>query len=122
MQADRSPNQVKGEILIGKEIGSFSGATVNIYLEDVSLADASSKLIAKQVIANVSHEAGTEKRLPFNLYGESLDEKASYSVRAHVSLQKDMQIHHGDFITMQNYPVLTRGYPNQVVLTVKGLS
>ncbi len=119
MLSNQASSHVKGEIIIGKEIGSFSGSTVNVYLEDVSLADASSQLVAKQVIPGVSHEAGTEKRIPFTLYSDKLDEKASYSVRAHVSFQEDQQIHRGDCITMESYPVLTRGYPNQVVVSVK---
>jgi uncharacterized lipoprotein YbaY len=119
MLSNQASSQVKGEILIGEEIGSFSNATVNAYLEDVSIADAPSKVVAKQVIPNVSHEAGSEKRVPFNLYGEKLDKKANYSVRVHVSLQGDKEIHRGDCITMESHPVLTRGYPNQVVVPVK---
>jgi uncharacterized lipoprotein YbaY len=110
---------VKGEILFEEDMDSFSKATVRVYLEDVSLLDAPSKVVAEQVIPNISHEKGTEERLEFALYGEIPDERASYSIHVHVDLQGDEEIQRGDYITMQSYPVLTFGYPDTVLVRVR---
>jgi uncharacterized lipoprotein YbaY len=109
---------VKGEVRFSKELGSFSGATVNVYLEDVSLPDAPAKIVAKQVIADLNHTMGTENRGEFALQGEIADIRARYSIRVHVSLRGDEQIHRGDYISTESYPVLTFGYPNQVSVRV----
>ncbi|MEB3277382.1 MAG: YbaY family lipoprotein [Limnoraphis robusta] len=110
---------VRGEILFSEELSSFSGATGNVYLEDVSYIDAPSKVVAKQVIPNISHEVGTENRIEFALKGEIPNLSASYSIYVHVSLHKDEQIHPGDYISMESYPVLTFGYPNQITVLVR---
>ena len=114
------PPLVKGEILLLKELTSFSGATVNVYLEDVSLLDTSAKLVVKKVIADVSHSRGTENRVEFALPGEITDIKARYrySIRVHIAFHSDEQIHRGDYISTESYPVLTCGYPDRVLVKV----
>lgn len=119
MSSNEAPPLVKGEILFSKELGSFSGATVNVYLEDVSFLDAQALIVAKQVIPDIDHEMGTENRVEFALKGEIADIRARYSLRVHVALRGDEQIHRGDYISMESYPVLTFGYPNQVLIRVQ---
>jgi uncharacterized lipoprotein YbaY len=118
MTSSKAQSLVQGEILFSKEFGSFSGATVNIYLEDVSLLDAPAKIVAKQVITNLNHSMGTESREAFAIQGEITDIRASYSISVHVSLHGDEQIHRGDYTSTESYPVLTFGYPNQVLVRV----
>lgn len=110
---------VTGEIFFSQELSSFSRATLYIYLEDVSYLDAPAKIIAKQVIPDISHHMGNEDRVEFDLKSETLNKQASYSIRVHVSIHRDEQILCGDYITMESYPVLTLGYPNQVTLFVR---
>lgn len=110
---------VTGEIFFSKDLDSFSGAKVIVYLEDVSSLDAPSRIIVKQVIPNIYHEIGTENRVKFALKAENLNERASYSIRVHVSFHEDELIHRADYITMENYPVLTFGYPNHVSVRVQ---
>lgn len=118
MSSNNVPSLVTGSILFSKDLGSFSGAKVNVYLEDVSSLDAPSKIVAKQVIPNISHEMGTENLVKFALPSET-SKRASYSIRVHVSLHGDEQIHRGDYITMESYPVLTFGYPDRVSVLVQ---
>jgi len=118
MSSSNAQPLVKGEILFSKELGSFSGATVNVYLEDVSLLDAPAKIVAKQVMADLHHSMGTENRGTFALQGEIADIRARYAIRVHVSLHGGEQIHRGDSISTESYPVLTFGYPNQVSVRV----
>jgi len=110
---------VKGEILFSRELGSFSGATVNVYLEDVSLLDAPAKIVAKQVIADLHHSMGTENRVEFALHCQKIaDIRASYSIRVHVAFRSDEQIQRGDYISTESYPVLTCGDPDWVSIRV----
>ncbi len=114
-----APTLITGEILFSAELSSFSGATVNVYLEDVSFLDAPAKIIAKQVISQVAHEMGTENRVKFTLKGEIADIHARYSLRVHTAVHGNEQIQRGDYISMESYPVLTFGYPHQVTIRVK---
>ncbi|KYC42291.1 hypothetical protein WA1_20160 [Scytonema hofmannii PCC 7110] len=119
MSSNNALSLVKGEILFGEEINTFSGATVNVYLEDVTDVDASSRIVAKQVIPDVSHQIGTQNRIEFALKSQIVDMCASYSIRVHVSLHGNEQIQRGDYITMESYPVLTFEYPLQVSVRVR---
>lgn len=110
---------VKGEIILSQELSSFSGATANVYLEDVTFIDASSTCISKQVIPNINHQIGITNRVEFALNDEIYDRNARYIITAHVSLNGSEEIQRGDFITMESYQVLTFGYPHQVSVYVK---
>jgi uncharacterized lipoprotein YbaY len=110
---------VSGEIIVGAEAQSFSGATVYVRLEDVSRADAASQTAVEQVLHNVSHQAGRQSRLVIDLRGATPDKRASYAVRVHVDVDGDGQVSRGDYINMESYPVLTFGHPNQVTVHVR---
>jgi uncharacterized lipoprotein YbaY len=110
---------VSGKIPFHEEIHSFFDATLFVYLEDVSLQDAPSKIVARQVISNISHTRGTSSCLEFALYGELPEARAHYSVRVHLSLHGQEEIQLGDLITMQSYPVITFGNPNFVSVNVR---
>jgi uncharacterized lipoprotein YbaY len=114
-------SRVSGEILFEEAGGSFSGATVYVLLEDTSLADAPARVVAEEILRDVSHTAGSSTRLPFALSGVIPDERSRYSVRVHVDVDGDGQVSRGDFITMESYPVLTFGNPDQVTVKVKEL-
>lgn len=109
---------VHGEIVIPGEISSFAGATAHIFLEDVSLVDASAEPVFQQTIPSISHEAGKEKRVKFTLQGRGITASAMYSIRVHITFHDDEQIHCGDYISTESYPVLTQGHPSHVLVSV----
>jgi uncharacterized lipoprotein YbaY len=109
--------QIQGQILF-EETQSFCGATVYVRLEDVSQADAPSRVAGEQVIHNVSRPPGRPRLLPINLRSEMPKERSSYVVRVHVDVDGDGQVSRGDYITMESYPVLTFGHPNWVTVRV----
>lgn len=119
MSSNNTSPLVTGSILFSKELSSFSGATANVYLEDVSLVDAPSKIITKQVIPNISHQMGTENQIEFALFGEMPNPRAKYSISVQVTLHEDESIHQGDYINMESYPVLTFGNPDQISVLVQ---
>lgn len=48
---------IEGVIVLGQEVASFSGAEARVYLEDVSRADAAARVVAREVIPNIAHQA-----------------------------------------------------------------
>lgn len=110
---------VKGNVIIGPDAVPFANATVAVFVEDVSLQDASSKILAKTTIPDISHEVGNEDSVPFRVEIEGFDPRASYSVRVHIAVQGTNEIHRGDLITMQSYPVLSFGHSNRVDVNVR---
>jgi uncharacterized lipoprotein YbaY len=116
------PNEIQlvsGEILFGEGSEAFSGGTVYVRLEDVSRADAPSRIVAEQVIRHVGYQPGQTGTLAFELRGQVPDEHARYIVSVHVDVDGDGQVSRGDYITMESYPVLTQGYPRQVIVRLR---
>ncbi len=110
---------VEGEIKFEEEAPPFSGATMYVRLEDVSVADAPARVVAEDTRRDVSFESRAGESLKFAIEGAAPDPKGSYAVRAHIDLDGDGQVSRGDFISMQSYPVLTFGYPRQVSVLVR---
>lgn len=89
-----------------------------IKLEDVSILDSSSITIAQlrhpltdQSFDNLTFQLTTD---------QALDSWSTYTVSAHLSLHDDVSdIRRGDYITMQSYPVLTQGNPDEVEIILK---
>ena len=108
---------VTGEVVFAKGAKPFSGAVVTVRLSDVSMADGPAQPIAEQVIRGVSFDEKT--RIPFRLRGRADNDRARYTVSAHVSLNGSSDIQQGDYISMQSYPVLTFGALDRVTVEVR---
>ena len=114
---------VKGEISFDQNnVKSFSGATIYVRLKDVTMQDAPSKLISQQVIKNVSYDGGSvagrhhpQKKIEFAIFGDRIDFRRSYAVSVHIDVDNNGELNAGDFINMESYPVITRGYPKDNV-------
>lgn len=110
---------VEGKIIFDRLAKSFSHGTVYIYLEDVSMADAPSRVISEQVIADVDLVATQDPAIEFVLYGKIHDYNASYAIRVHADIDRDGKLSKGDFINMESYHVLTHGYPKNILIHVR---
>lgn len=110
---------VSGELVFGEGNEGFSEATAYVRLEEVSRADAPSRVVAEQVTHHVSYKPGQPGKLVFNLRGLVLDEHARYTVSAHLDVDGDGQISRGDYISMESFPVLTQGYPSVVIVRLR---
>jgi uncharacterized lipoprotein YbaY len=110
---------VSGSVILGGEVGSFSGATVYVRLEDVSRADAAAVLLAEQVLEGVSHRAGAEDSLEFALYGRRPAEGTDCNVSVHVDVDGDGEVSRGDYVTVESYPAGTRRGQDRVRVRVE---
>lgn len=96
---------VEGDILFEDVSSSFSGATVYIRIEDVSIADAASKVVVEKSIHNVACAVGGQCSIPFSIRYSDLDERAMYTLSVHVDVDGSGVITPGDYITMESYPL-----------------
>lgn len=95
---------IEGDILFEDLQSPFSGATVHVRLEDVSLADAPSKVLSEVVLHDVSVNVKSFS-VPFSIRIPALDERSMYSLMVHVDVSGSGTVTKGDYLTMENYPV-----------------
>lgn len=120
----RKPPAITGRVVLAVPGPVLRGATLHVYLEDVSYADAPAPVIAETELTNVNHPAPGRADLPTELpfvvaLAEAvIDPSARYAVRAWVDADGDGQTGPGDRFSDQAYPVLTRGFGTSVVITL----
>jgi len=111
--------KVTGQVVF-EEAPSELDALMIVKLELVSLADAPSAVVA--TFERRIHDEDLV-HLPFELELETeVNPQALYTVSAHISLHpadNPTEIRRGDYITMESYPVVTQGNPNDVKVMVK---
>jgi uncharacterized lipoprotein YbaY len=110
---------VQGEITFEEEAPPFTGATMYVYLENITVADIASEVVADYVERHVAFDPKTTKVLSFAIAGNALDPRASYTVRVHIDIDGDGEVSQGDFISTQSYPVITFGHPREISILVR---
>jgi putative lipoprotein len=102
--------KVTGTVTYRERIALTPEAVVEVQLLDVSIADASAKLIAEQTI-KPEHQVP----IPFELTYDPADihERFTYAVRATIRERGRLM-----FTTDRSYRVLTRGSPSHVDLVL----
>jgi uncharacterized lipoprotein YbaY len=110
---------INGEIKFEDHASSFTNATMQVYLENVSVADASSEVVGFYEQKNVNFPNNQSRTLSFEIAGRHLDEREHYAIRVHIDIDGDGSVSKGDFISMQSYPVATFGHPRQLSVLVR---
>lgn len=110
---------VHGTILLPPTDLPDSAAKVVVQVEDVSRADAPSHVVGEQSLTGVRLHKGAVVPFRITLPASAVDERASYSVRAHVDVSGSGKVEVGDFVSTQSHPVLTRGSGDEAVVPVK---
>ncbi|MCY7375488.1 MAG: hypothetical protein LH472_05900 [Pyrinomonadaceae bacterium] len=108
---------VHGRIVISAETKTFSGGTAYIFLEDISLADAPSRIAAETKISNIKHQSddsGKTTGIPFRIdfSDEAYNPKNYCSLRVWIDVNRDGEQSVNDLYSDRIYPVLTRGTSN----------
>lgn len=110
---------IKGEITFEKDAPSFTGATLHVYLENISFIDAASEVVADYIEWNINFNPNTSNSIPFEIVYKNLDPGDRFAIRVHIDVDKDGKVSKGDFINVQSYPVITFGYPKEITVIVK---
>ncbi|WP_255336801.1 YbaY family lipoprotein [Methanosarcina sp. KYL-1] len=90
---------IQGNILFESLETPVESATVYIRLNDVSLADAPSTVIAETSIEGVSVGLEGEGSIPYTLGFPELVDNRSYSLYVHVDVDGDGSVSKGDYVT-----------------------
>jgi uncharacterized lipoprotein YbaY len=112
LNAEAAPGTVSGTISYLSRMALPASATIEVKLQDVSLADAPAKVIAKEEIPLGERQVPVPFELKFD--PAKIDGKHAYSVSASILVDGQLR-----FINDQAYPVLTRGNPAHVEVIVK---
>lgn len=110
---------VHGEIELPSDAPAFTPAKVVVELEDVSRADAPSHVVKRLQLATGAVRGGDTISFALEVPAGALNERNLYTVRVHVDVSGSGEVEHGDYITVQSYPVLTRGYGDKVRVAVR---
>ena len=104
----RSPNaSVSGTVTYRERIALTPGATVEVALRDVSLADAAAPLIARQTISDPG-QVPIKFEVEYNR--DDIDSRNTYAVSARIVESDDRLA----FTNDTAYEVITRGNPSKV--------
>jgi uncharacterized lipoprotein YbaY len=113
---------VTGQVIIKATAPGFDNATVHVYLEDVSLADAEAGAVAEAVVPAVRHAPATgDTTVPFALAAAgaaAIDPRRHYAVRVWVDRDNSGEKSRDDLYSDQVHPVLTHGYGDTVTITL----
>jgi putative lipoprotein len=109
--AQSSDPMITGTISYMARMALPPDAAVDVRLEDVSLADAPSKLVAENIFALGDKQVPVPFQLPYN--ATDIQPSHRYSVRANITVNGNRL-----FTTTDSYPVLTSGAGSEVALTL----
>lgn len=109
---------VRGVVVLPSGGDSDRARQLIIQVEDVSRADAPSRVIGELKIKKPKLSG---EPVPFEIEvpEDDIDESGSYSVRAHVDFSGSGEVESGDLLSTQSYPVLTRGHASQAKVQVR---
>lgn len=100
-------NSIRGMIIFDKTVESFSNATTYLKVEDVSLQDVSSIIIAEDIINSVSQNADDVQPVQYFINFPQLEERMTYSLSVHVDVDGDGSLSNGDYYSTWHNPVPT---------------
>jgi putative lipoprotein len=113
------PRHLRCEIELPLDEEIIEPSHVLVELENISRADAPSEVVASLQLYPGELRGGDLISLELEVPMDALDQRHLYSVRVHVDMTGSGEVERGDFITMQSFPVLTRGYGDNVRVTVR---
>lgn len=112
---------VSGQVRIAPSVLPLAGATVHVYLEETSAADAPANGLAEVQLPLRRHPVHPESgwsilafTIRLNRAVGSVDSAARYTVRVWVDADSDGHVGPHDLFSDQAYPVLTHGFGNRV--------
>lgn len=100
-------NSIQGMVIFDGAVESFSNATIYLKVEDVSLQDVSSIVVAEDTISSVSQNADDIQSVQYLINFPQLEERMSYSLSVHVDVDGNGRLSNGDYYSTWHNPVPT---------------
>jgi uncharacterized lipoprotein YbaY len=117
-ESKKSNDWISGKIVFDNLTASLYRSTIIIYLEDISLQDAPSKLIRYKTMNNITYEHNKDKGIDFSINGSVPDIERIYNIRIDIDVNNNGIIDKGDYISTKLYslsPKLNIGYNNLII-------
>jgi uncharacterized lipoprotein YbaY len=105
-------------LVAGEGLAPFRGARIRVRLLDVTYQDAAAKVVAEQLLDDVSYDGAGGEIAPFSLTPSAIDPRAHYTVAAEIEHDEPDR---GIVATKQSFPVLTHGYGDHVAVKIHEL-
>ena len=105
---------VSGRVVLDGWQGEPGPTTIYVRLLDTSWADDSARIVDEVVLREVRLDEIQEHAFAFFLEASKVDPRARYEVGVLVDLDGDGVTSVGDYRNTVSYPVLTRGFPDEV--------
>jgi uncharacterized lipoprotein YbaY len=109
---------VEVTLVLPTGLAPSAAAVLRVRLEDVSVADRPSAVVSSAEVPVPEPTGGGAVEVSLAVPAARIDERDSYSVFAHLDLDGSGDVSVGDALTTQTYPVLTRGAPDRVEVTL----
>jgi uncharacterized lipoprotein YbaY len=93
----------RGDVSVLVEGRSVHNATLVVFLEDVTLADAASIVVARYERHGIGADVDTELIVRFEMFFEPT--AARLGLRALLDVDGDGRASRGDYVSVQSYPV-----------------
>lgn len=110
---------VTGEVVLPADDYPAQPAELVVQVEDISRADAPSVVVGEFRRRVAGLRGGAALPFTITIPGDVIDERHLYSVRAHIDVSGSGTVKRGDFVSTRTYPVLTRGYGENVQVSVR---
>ena len=110
-----SPASVTGTVTYRQRIALPPNAEITVKLVDVSRQDVAATELATQTIVSGGNQVPFAFTLPYD--PATIDQRNTYAVQAQIRVDGQLT-----FISMQQYPVITRGNPTTVEVVVEPVS
>lgn len=111
-----SQNTLKGTVSFEDQNVSFSTATCYVTILDVNITNATSKIVAEQVIKDLSPVNGTNSTFQYVISADKLEEGKNYSLFVYIDVDGDVNVSQADYTTTNNYPVTINSKTLDVVV------
>ena len=112
---------VRGDIVLPAVGIPNKASQVVVQVENVSRADAPSKVVGEHRQSDVPLQPGQTIPFSITIPDSLIDDGGIYSVRAHVDISGSGEVEKGDLVSTQSYPVLTRGHSDRAAVHVRGV-
>jgi uncharacterized lipoprotein YbaY len=113
---------IRGELSFEDKLVSLSGAAVYVRLIDVSLADAAARTVSEYRISSLPAGTNTSHRINFELAADLAGSRGSYTLTAHIDLDRDGKANIGDYITMESFPISVQSPSTYYVVRVRKIT
>lgn len=109
--------RVRGDVVLPPDCERVTAGLVLVEVRDVSLQDAPSVVVAETHMDELPVGPGT--RIPFELSVPDAEPGHTLSIRAHVSIDGEPAISHGDAISTVHLPIPGAGDVDTVEVPVR---